>query len=69
MEGLVDTTLKLAGRDYRVCWYRCSEHGGWRCEASVAGRVVEVIDMPSVLDVLNGMIKVLARRTGANGRR
>lgn len=69
MEGLTDTEIRINGRCWRVCWYRCVEHGAWRAEAAEAGHVVEVIDVPRESEALTGLVKVLARRNGANGRR
>ena len=67
MEGLTDREIRIDGRCWRVCWYRCVEHGGWRAEAAEAGHVVEVIDVARESEALAGMVKVLARRR--NGAR
>ena len=65
MEDLIDTEIRIARRCYRVCWYRCAEHGAWRAEAAEAGHVVEVIDVGRESEALPGLIKVLTRRNGA----
>ena len=62
MDGLIDTEIRIFGRDYRACWYKCIETGAWRAEASIAGVVVAVVDVPRASETLASLVKFLAQR-------
>jgi len=59
---MIDTTLGIGRSTYNVCIYRCNETDGYRAEAALAGRVIEVIDVTSTREAWDGIRAKLGKR-------